>query len=98
MGLLVDQLTERDRVAIVVYAGASGLVLPADAGRPQGRDPRRARRAAGRRLHRRRGAGIQLAYQVARESFIEGGVNRVILATDGDFNVGVSERGRARRG
>jgi Ca-activated chloride channel homolog len=96
MGLLLDQLTERDRVAIVVYAGASGLVLPPTPGDRKGEiraalaDLMAGGSTAG-------AAGIQLAYQVARESFIEGGVNRVILATDGDFNVGVSSEGELSR-
>ena len=87
--MLVNQLTEKDRVAIVVYAGDSGVVLPStpgdnkqkmvlaiDALQPGGS-------TAG-------AAGIQLAYQIALDHFIEGGNNRVILATDGDFNVGAS--------
>jgi len=72
----------------VVYAGAAGVVLPST------NDPR-AIRTALERLQAggstAGGAGIQLAYNVAREGFIKGGVNRVILATDGDFNVGVSD-------
>ncbi len=96
MGLLVDQLTERDRVAIVVYAGASGLVLPPTPG-----DRKGTIRAAFAELQAggstAGGAGIQLAYEVARESFIQGGVNRVILATDGDFNVGISSQGELSR-
>ena len=92
MNLLVEQLTARDRVAIVVYAGASGLVLPATPG-----DQKGPIRAALDALHAggstAGGAGIQLAYEVAREGFIEGGVNRVILATDGDFNVGITSPG-----
>jgi Ca-activated chloride channel family protein len=92
MGLLVDQLTARDRVAIVVYAGASGLVLPATPGDRHGEI-----RAALDELHAggstAGGAGIQLAYEVAQDGFIAGGVNRVILATDGDFNVGITSHG-----
>jgi Ca-activated chloride channel family protein len=92
MGLLVDQLRETDRVAIVVYAGAAGLVLPSTPG-----DRRGEIRAAIASLEAggstAGGAGIELAYRVAAESSIEGGVNRVILATDGDFNVGVSSPG-----
>lgn len=87
--LLVDQLNPEDRVAIVVYAGSSGLVLPST--------PASERETILDSIHRLRAggstagaAGIRLAYKVARENFIEGGNNRVILATDGDFNVGVS--------
>jgi Ca-activated chloride channel homolog len=89
MGLLVDQLRPEDRVAITVYAGTSGLVLPTTTG-----DRKAEIRAALERLQAggstAGGAGIQLAYEVAASSFLEGGVNRVILATDGDFNVGVT--------
>jgi len=89
MGLLVDQLTEQDRISIVVYAGASGLVLPPTPGDRKGEI-----RSALGSLHAggstAGGAGLQLAYATAREAFIEGGVNRVVLATDGDFNVGVT--------
>ncbi len=88
-GMLVDQLRPRDRVAVVVYAGAAGLVLPSTPGSD--------REAILDALHRLEaggstagGAGIRLAYEVARENHIRGGNNRVILATDGDFNVGAS--------
>jgi Ca-activated chloride channel family protein len=90
MRMLTDILTERDRVAIVVYAGASGLVLPSTPG-----DRKERIRQALDRLEAggsTNGAeGITLAYQVARDNFVRGGVNRVILATDGDFNVGISD-------
>ncbi len=87
--LLVQQLREQDRVSIVVYAGAAGLVLPPTSGDQKGRilaalDQLEAGGSTAG------GAGIQLAYQVAQEQFLERGNNRVILATDGDFNVGVS--------
>ncbi len=89
LALLVDQLQGRDRVAMVVYAGASGLVLPSTAGSAKAEI-----RAALDRLRAGGGtngaAGVALAYQVARENFIPGGVNRVILATDGDFNLGMT--------
>ncbi|HEX8693520.1 MAG TPA: VWA domain-containing protein [Longimicrobium sp.] len=87
--LLVEQLRPQDRVSIVVYAGAAGLVLPPTAGSEKGRimraidDLQAGGSTAG-------GEGIVLAYRTAREAFIQGGNNRVILATDGDFNVGVS--------
>ena len=87
--LLAEQLRPQDRVAIVVYAGAAGLVLAPTPG------DRRARiLSAVERLQAggstAGGAGIALAYEVAREHFVEDGNNRVILATDGDFNVGAS--------
>ncbi len=85
--LLVARLRAEDRIAIVVYAGASGLVLPATPG-----DRKSAILAALDGLSAggstNGAAGIRLAYQVARENYIENGVNRVLLATDGDFNVG----------
>ncbi len=86
---LAGELGKQDRVSIVVYAGAAGMVLEPT------NDTRKIRRA----LDELRaggstagGAGIKLAYQIAEDSFIKGGVNRVILATDGDFNVGLSNR------
>jgi Ca-activated chloride channel family protein len=89
MEMLVDTLTAADRLAIVVYAGASGLVLPATPGdRKTVINQTIGRLESGGSTNG--GAGIQLAYRVAREGFIPGGVNRVILATDGDFNVGVT--------
>ena len=87
--LLVEQLRAEDRVAIVVYAGAAGLVLPSTPGNSQ-----KEILAALENLHAggstAGGAGIKLAYQVARENHIAGGNSRIILATDGDFNVGAS--------
>lgn len=87
--MLVEQLRDQDRVAIVVYAGAAGVVLPSTSG-----DDKRkileslAQLEAGGSTAG--GAGIKLAYKIARQNFVEGGNNRVILATDGDFNVGES--------
>ena len=96
MRLLVDRLTENDRVAIVVYAGGSGLALPSTTG-----DRKEEILRALEDLHAggstNGAAGIQLAYQIAAEHFIKGGVNRVILATDGDFNVGVTSQGELVR-
>ncbi len=91
MHLLVDQLDEEDRVAIVVYAGASGVVLPPTPGNYKAtiRDALGALRAGG---STNGGEGIRLAYSLAREHFVKGGINRVILATDGDFNVGTTSR------
>jgi Ca-activated chloride channel family protein len=96
MLLLVDTLTPRDRVAMVVYAGASGLVLPSTSG---------GRKAVIQRAISELQAGgstngadgIRLAYQVARDNFLRDGVNRVILATDGDFNVGVTSQDELTR-
>ena len=93
LGLLTESLQPEDRVAIVVYASGKGLALDST--------PMDAREAVLQALERLRaggstngGAGIQLAYSIARDHFVEGGVNRVILCTDGDFNVGVtSEKG-----
>ncbi|WCT12020.1 vWA domain-containing protein [Mucilaginibacter jinjuensis] len=85
--LLVDQLRAKDKVAIVVYAGAAGLVLPPTSG-----DQKTTIKDAIDRLtaggSTAGGAGIKLAYKTAIENYIKGGNNRVILATDGDFNVG----------
>ncbi|NBC10767.1 MAG: DUF3520 domain-containing protein [Planctomycetes bacterium] len=89
---LTNELADTDRVAIVVYAGAAGLVLdstPAN-NRQKVLDAINNLRAGGSTAG---GAGIQLAYQVALENYIADGVNRVILATDGDFNVGTSSDG-----
>jgi Ca-activated chloride channel family protein len=94
--LLVKQLREQDRVALVVYAGAAGLVLPPTSG-----EDRRTILGAIERLEAggstAGGAGIRLAYEVAREYHMRGGNNRVILATDGDFNVGPSSDAEMER-
>lgn len=89
MRLLVNQLRERDRVAIVVYAGAAGLVLPSTPGSQKERilEAIEGLEAGGSTAG---GEGLRLAYSVARENHIQGGNNRVILASDGDFNVGES--------
>ncbi|MBB4126139.1 Ca-activated chloride channel family protein [Xanthomonas translucens] len=90
--MLVPQLRAQDRVSIVVYAGSAGLVLPPTPG-----DRHAEILAALQRLQAggstNGGDGIRLAYATARQSFIAGGSNRVILATDGDFNVGTIDRG-----
>lgn len=89
LAVLVEALGERDRVAMVVYAGSEGLVLPSTSGRDQKQIQEAIDRLdAGGSTNG--GAGIKRAYQLARDQFIEGGVNRVILCTDGDFNVGVT--------
>lgn len=84
--ILVNQLTSRDRVAIVVYAGASGLALDSTNNRSDILNALDDLSAGG---STNGGQGIQLAYKVALDNFIQGGSNRVILATDGDFNVGL---------
>ena len=92
LGMLVQNLSDRDRVAIVVYAGAAGVVLP-----PTSCEERPAILEAMDRLKAggstAGSAGIQLAYQVAQENFDAEGINRVILCTDGDFNVGITNQG-----
>jgi len=89
MKVLVDQLRDEDRVAIVVYAGAAGMVLPPTSGSNKKAiiDALEKLSAGGSTAG---GAGIELAYKIAQENFIKNGNNRVILATDGDFNVGSS--------
>lgn len=92
MRLLVEKLTEKDRVAVVIYAGGSGLALPSTTGDRKETILRALEdlKAGGST----NGAeGIELAYRVAADNFIKGGVNRVILATDGDFNIGVTNQG-----
>ena len=87
--LLVNQMRKKDKVAIVVYAGSSGLVLPSTSGAEKKKILK-----ALKKLHSggstAGAAGLKLAYNVAEENFIKGGNNRIILATDGDFNVGQS--------
>lgn len=90
--LLINALQPSDRVAMVVYAGAAGMVLPST--------PASDKETIFKALNNLRaggstagGAGVQLAYQIAQENFISDGNNRVILATDGDFNIGTSSTG-----
>ncbi len=91
MATMVEQLDERDRVAIVVYAGTEGVALPSTrldaAGKATVLKSLEKLEAGG---STNGGAGIKRAYELAMKEKIEGGVNRVILATDGDFNVGVT--------
>ena len=89
MNMLVDQLREKDKVAIVVYAGSAGLVLPSTSGsnKVKIKEAINNLEAGGSTAG---GEGIILAYKTAKENFIKNGNNRIILATDGDFNVGVS--------
>jgi Ca-activated chloride channel family protein len=96
MHMLVNTLTPSDRVAIVVYAGASGLVLPSTSAAHKAKIQRAiAELQPGGSTNG--AAGIQLAYDIAQRSFISEGINRVILATDGDFNVGVTSQGELIR-
>lgn len=94
--MLVEQLREQDRVAIVVYAGAAGLVLPSTSGTDKKKiiaaldELQAGGSTAG-------GEGIRLAYRIAKENFKANGNNRVILATDGDFNVGESSNAAMER-
>lgn len=96
MRLLVNELREEDRVAIVVYAGSAGLVLPPTPGSEKDviMDAIERLEAGGSTAG---GAGLRLAYDVARRGHLRNGNNRVILATDGDFNVGVSSDAEMRR-
>jgi Ca-activated chloride channel homolog len=89
LSMLVDQLREQDRVSLVVYAGNAGLVMPSTSGfeKKKIKDAIERLEAGGSTAG---GAGIQLAYKVAEQHFVKGGNNRVILCTDGDFNVGPS--------
>jgi Ca-activated chloride channel family protein len=85
--LLTKQLDERDTIAIVVYAGATGIVLEPTQGDQRAKIMNALDQlSAGGRTNG--GAGIRLAYSLAQDAFIEDGINRVVLATDGDFNVG----------
>lgn len=94
--MLVQQLRDQDRVAIVVYAGAAGLVLPSTSGSDKKTiiEALEKLEAGGSTAG---GAGIQLAYAIAKQNFRQGGNNRVILATDGDFNIGESSNGGMER-
>jgi Ca-activated chloride channel family protein len=95
MKVLTDQLRDDDKVTIVVYAGAAGLVLEPTAGKDKAKI-----KAALDRLQAggstAGGEGLALAYAKAKEARIEGGINRIILATDGDFNVGVTDIGQLK--
>ncbi|MDJ1472069.1 YfbK domain-containing protein [Xanthocytophaga flava] len=95
-GLLIEQLRPQDHVAIVVYAGAAGLVLPSTSGNQKEkiRNALNQLEAGGSTAG---GQGIELAYKVAQEYFQKEGNNRIILATDGDFNVGASSDAEMER-
>ena len=88
---LVKKMTANDRVAIVIYAGAAGVKLPSTSC-AQKEIILQAIDELGAGGSTAGAAGIQAAYDVAQENFIKGGVNRVLLCTDGDFNVGVSDQ------
>jgi Ca-activated chloride channel family protein len=95
-GMLVNELRPQDRVAIVVYAGAAGLVLESTPGNKKEVIMRAIDnlQAGGSTAG---GAGLTLAYAEAQKNFVKGGNNRIILATDGDFNVGESSNGGMER-
>ena len=91
LALMTEKLSSEDKVSLVAYAGSAGLVLPAT----PGSDKKKILEAIDRLSaggSTAGGAGIQLAYKIARENLIRNGNNRVVIATDGDFNVGVSSR------
>lgn len=94
--LLIESLSAKDRIALVVYAGASGVVLDSTSG-----DQKEKIRSALNQLEAggstNGGEGIELAYKIAKENFISEGMNRVILASDGDFNVGTTNEGDLTR-
>jgi Ca-activated chloride channel family protein len=94
--MLVDNLRDQDTISIVAYAGSAGLVLPATSGKHKHKIKQAIQqlKSGGSTAG---GAGIDLAYKMAKQNFIADGNNRVILATDGDFNVGVSSQGGLER-
>ena len=88
LAMLADRLTPRDRVSIVVYAGAAGIVLEPTSNRDYVKAALECLNAGGSTAG---GAGLRLAYATARAAYIPGGINRILLATDGDFNVGITD-------
>ncbi|NKB76447.1 MAG: DUF3520 domain-containing protein [Gammaproteobacteria bacterium] len=90
LGLLVKRMTDQDRIALVVYAGAAGLTLDSTSAKEKHKILRaiNALEAGG---STNGGAGIQLAYDIASQNYIESGINRVIVASDGDMNVGLTD-------
>ncbi len=94
--MLTNELRSEDKVSIVVYAGAAGLVLPPTKGNNK-KDIIDALNKLSAGGSTAGGAGIKLAYKVAKEQFIDGGNNRIIIATDGDFNVGESSNAAMER-
>ncbi len=95
-GLLVNQLNEEDNIAIVVYASQEGLVLPPTSGKDKAKilEAINNLSAGGSTAG---GAGIRMAYRIAEENYLKDGNNRIILATDGDFNVGISSTSELTR-
>lgn len=94
--LLVDQMRPVDRISLVTYAGSTRLVLPPTSGADKAtiKAAIDALRAGGGTAG---ASGIALAYSTAQQSFIQGGINRILLATDGDFNVGVTDTGELKK-
>jgi Ca-activated chloride channel family protein len=94
--LLVDQLRAEDKISLVVYAGAAGVILPPTSGsdKMKIKEALENLEAGGSTAG---GDGIELAYKLAKENFLKNGNNRVILATDGDFNVGIASEGELQR-
>lgn len=94
--LLVDQMRPVDRISLVTYAGSTQVVLPPTSGGDKGtiKAAIDGLRAGGRTAG---ASGIELAYRAAQQSFIDGGINRILLATDGDFNVGVSDTAELKK-
>lgn len=91
LALLIDQLREEDRIAIVVYAGSAGVVLNSTSGAKKNEIKRVLNRLSAGGLTAG-GAGIHMAYKIAEKNFIKGGNNRILLATDGDFNLGTGSQ------
>jgi Ca-activated chloride channel homolog len=89
LSLLAGRLSPRDKVSIVVYAGAAGIVLEPTSNANHVRAALDCLQAGGSTAG---GQGMELAYATAKANFVRGGVNRVIMATDGDFNVGISSQ------
>jgi len=94
LGLVVDHLRPQDRVSLVVYAGAAGLVLPPTSDKETIRQALTRLEAGG---STNGGEGIQLAYDVAQKHLVKGGINRIILCSDGDMNVGITSEGDLSR-
>lgn len=94
--LLTDQLRAEDKISLVVYAGAAGVILPPTSGsdKMKIKEALENLEAGGSTAG---GDGIELAYKLAKENFLKNGNNRVILATDGDFNVGIASEGELQR-
>lgn len=94
--LLVDQMRPVDRISLVTYAGSTQVVLPPTSGADKAaiKAAIDGLRAGGSTAG---ASGIELAYRAAQQSFIDGGINRILLATDGDFNVGVSDTGQLKK-